>query len=220
MYAASCYSACLAIDMEETIEEVLKKEMKQGSEMSKLVMSFLKPLQEYEFWRLSTLSPRYLRSHPVFVRLQNVSQLGNSISSIESYSRYTHSLGVASLARIAATRICHRHGLDRKWINVCELAGLAHDIGHGKGSHLLDYRIALSSGKYQIFHEERSIILLKHIMKKDNDIFFDEELLYELSVLITGKGKEESKIPLQLQSLIKNDDGVYDRLRFARCENL
>jgi HD superfamily phosphohydrolase len=101
---------------------------------------------------------------PEFQRLRHLKQLGLTDYVFPSavHTRFSHSLGVAHLARRAIQTIRINQpdcGLDDEDELVYTLAGLYHDIGHGPFSHEFEHMFPCFN------HEENSEKIIKSIFK-------------------------------------------------------
>lgn len=76
---------------------------------------------------------------PSFRRLQGKTQLYPGVESDFFRNRLTHSLEVAQIAKSIATAINHKFLADKPDLHInpdiCEFAGLAHDLGHPPFGH-------------------------------------------------------------------------------------
>lgn len=89
---------------------------------------------------------------PQFQRLRDLKQLGATyfVFPGASHNRFEHSLGVCHLSNLWLTRFMHYQpelGLSEKHLELCSLAGLLHDLGHGPFSHLWDREFLRRVGK-------------------------------------------------------------------------
>lgn len=109
---------------------------------------------------------------PEFQRLRDIKQLGTCyyIFPGASHNRFEHSLGVAYLARKFIQNIADNQPeleINDHLINLIEIAGLCHDLGHGPFSHIFDHKFVK---KYDYInlknHEDRSCKILNHIIHK------------------------------------------------------
>ena len=107
-------------------------------------------------------------------RLKRIKQLGllDHVFPSASHSRFEHSIGVCYLSGELMYNLKDKHPelkIDKKKIELVQIAGLCHDLGHGPFSHLFDNEFIK---KYQdinnpnIHHENRSCIMLKRIVSK------------------------------------------------------
>ena len=113
---------------------------------------------------------------PEFKRLHNLRQLGLTylIYPSANHTRFEHSLGVSHLAKILATSLQKNQpelGITDNEIELIQIAGLIHDIGHGPFSHLYDYEF---SPDYH--HEKRGQNLLCEMVGKYNLPFTEHEI--------------------------------------------
>lgn len=120
---------------------------------------------------------------PEFKRLHNLRQLGITYLEFPSanHTRYEHSIGVSHLTQLLMTSLKKHHlelNITENMIELTQIAGLIHDIGHGPFSHLYDDHF--SKG---IFHEERGIILFKNMVSKYNLNFNSDEIEYIINCI-------------------------------------
>lgn len=104
-----------------------------------------------------------------FQRLRLMKQLGPSVfvyPSAES-SRFSHSLGVGHLALLVGRHLKNKYPdiVDDRTIDLLNIAGFIHDIGHGPFSHAFDLFVESSLSPLKV-HEERSKVILKYMVKK------------------------------------------------------
>ena len=119
---------------------------------------------------------------PEMQRLRKIKQLGTCFYVYPSatHTRFEHSLGVAHLSRLMMEKLQKKQpelNITERMIELVELSGLFHDIGHGPFSHVFDnYVIPMLKDKWEFKqeHEERSQELVKEIGKridlKDSEI--------------------------------------------------
>jgi len=114
-------------------------------------------------------------------RLRGLAQLGEVqfIRPTVSHSRLAHSLGVAHLAKMMIKSLMSKNPnlLPDKTVDLLEIAGLCHDLGHGPFSHLFE-RI-LHSNNIKWTHEEQTLILFDHCISEYN---LDKILLEKHSI--------------------------------------
>nr|QBK86746.1 MAG: HD domain protein [Marseillevirus LCMAC103] len=116
---------------------------------------------------------------PEFQRLRDIKQLGMCAKVFPgaTHTRFEHSVGVAHLAKKLITALLQKHPayaakLPRNIVQLIELAGLCHDLGHGPFSHMFDeiardlYPAPCPRAADRRRHEHRSTLLLKHIVEK------------------------------------------------------
>ncbi|MBM10169.1 MAG: hypothetical protein CMF69_11465 [Magnetovibrio sp.] len=103
-----------------------------------------------------------------FQRLRDLKQLGAAFYVYPSatHTRFEHSLGVCHLAGETMRALaCNQPELKitKRDIEITEIAGLVHDLGHGPFSHLYDNYIKLETEEE---HEERGCEIFKKMVKK------------------------------------------------------
>ncbi|KAH9253983.1 hypothetical protein BASA81_008107 [Batrachochytrium salamandrivorans] len=108
---------------------------------------------------------------PQFQRLRLLKQLGAGyfVFPGASHNRFEHSIGVAWLAGVLMRRIQHCQPelkLTNMDVELVQLTGLVHDLGHGPFSHLFDSNFLKP---HQLTHEDMSLYVLDHLIA-DNDI--------------------------------------------------
>ena len=140
--------------------------------MSKIIKDII-----HGFFEVSELALKIIDT-PEFQRLRRIKQTSSSYLVFPSlcHTRLEHSLGVYFLTgRILDTL---NRDLDERTRELVKIAGLCHDIGHMAFSHTFDYFIipALGIMKGMEEHEERSIILFKHIIEKYHINITDKEV--------------------------------------------
>ena len=104
---------------------------------------------------------------PEFQRLRFLKQLGVCYLVFPSatHTRFEHSLGVSHLTFILLTHLKTHHPdleISDKVIELIQLAGLLHDIGHGPLSHMYDAHFSATT------HEKRGIEIINRIVKTHN----------------------------------------------------
>ena len=104
---------------------------------------------------------------PEFQRLRDLKQLGATyfVYPSATHTRFEHSIGVSHLAGQLLENLKKTHpqlGITKNQIELVQLAGLLHDIGHGPFSHLYDDYIIDSTDED---HEIRGINIFKNIIK-------------------------------------------------------
>jgi HD superfamily phosphohydrolase len=129
---------------------------------------------------------------PEFKRLHNLRQLGLTylIYPSANHTRFEHSLGVSHLAKILTTSLQKNQpelGITDNEIELIQIAGLIHDIGHGPFSHLYDYEFTPS-----YHHEKRGQNLLCEIVTKYNLPFTPEEVNFIIDCIDPPKDLERN----------------------------
>jgi HD superfamily phosphohydrolase len=107
-----------------------------------------------------------------FQRLKFIAQLGaNHMTNTTSmHNRYQHSIGTSYLAKLVCTNL----KVDERNSDLIQVAAMCHDIGHGPLSHMFDKLCDKYTCQYNR-HENRSCIIIKHIIKKyDIDVTIEE----------------------------------------------
>lgn len=139
---------------------------------------------------------------PIFQRLRNIHQTGilYLVFPTATHSRFEHSIGTYHLATLMITNIAKIQPelkISDELILLVGIAGLCHDLGHLVFSHLFDDIFLPNLPNYKslgnlVHHENRSIHLLKELVKKYN-INLNEEQLMVISDLINPKHANYSK---------------------------
>ena len=136
-----------------------------------------------------------------FQRLRDIYQLGTCyyVFPGASHKRFEHSIGVCYLSGELMYNLKDKHpelNIDKKKIELVQIAGLCHDLGHGPFSHLFDNEFIK---KYQdinnpnIHHENRSCIMLKRIVSKykininDSDLEIINDLINPSKFILKEK---------------------------------
>tara|TARA_Y100001980_G_C14556592_1_gene348743 strand:+ start:4680 stop:5843 length:1164 start_codon:yes stop_codon:yes gene_type:complete len=138
-----------------------------------------------------------------FQRLRNIKQLGccNYVFPSASHTRFEHSIGVYHLAckyiDILNKETEYYTNTERKCI---QIAALVHDLGHGPYSHLFDDLFTEEKN-----HEYRSIQIFKHIDKKYNFGFTDEEVEMISMIINPINIPQEKKYIYQI---VSNPNGI------------
>lgn len=101
---------------------------------------------------------------PEFQRLRNIKQLGLIYLVFPSaiHTRFEHSLGVYYLA----SKILKKINVTKRKKELIKIAGLIHDLGHGPFSHIFDDDFLKNNNSKYKYHENRSMLLFKHIVSK------------------------------------------------------
>ena len=105
-----------------------------------------------------------------FQRLRDLKQLGavSYVFPSANHTRFEHSLGVSHLAGVMARNLREKHRgkkITERDIELIQIAGLVHDIGHGPYSHLYDHYITEAE---ELKHEERGCSIFRQLVKKYN----------------------------------------------------
>jgi len=136
-----------------------------------------------------------------FQRLRYIKQTGVLYYEFPTatHSRYEHSIGTYYLARKMITKIKIKQPelcITEEIVMLVSIAGLCHDLGHLMFSHLFDdYFVAKIKNKVEqknLSHEERSIFLLNHIVKKYNVNLDNKQLQVIIDLIIPQKSNYES----------------------------
>ena len=115
---------------------------------------------------------------PEFQRLRDLKQLGAAYFVFPSatHSRLEHSIGVSFLARETMISLQQRQpelNITARLIELVQIAGLIHDLGHGPYSHLYDDYVREPD---EPEHEERGCSIFKSMTT-----------IYSLSLTLTTK---------------------------------
>jgi HD superfamily phosphohydrolase len=105
-----------------------------------------------------------------FQRLRDLKQLGAThyVFPSATHTRFEHSLGVSFLARKLMENLQKNQQslkITERQIQLVEIAGLIHDLGHGPFSHLWDNYVIF---KGEEEHEERSCVIFSVMIEKYN----------------------------------------------------
>ena len=104
-----------------------------------------------------------------FQRMRNMKQLGASyfVFSSASGNRFEHSIGVGHLAKLMAEKLRKEFPeiVSERFIEIIQIAGLCHDLGHGPFSHLFD-EVVESHDTNNRIHENRSKCILSYMIEK------------------------------------------------------
>ena len=134
------------------------------------------------------ITPRmgYIIDTPEFKRLHNLRQLGATylVYPSANHTRFEHSLGVSHLAKKLLLSLKEKNPcldvIDDNLIELVQLAGLIHDIGHGPFSHLYDDYIITEN---DMEHEERGIEIFKKMVKDNTMPFIQEEVNFIIELI-------------------------------------
>jgi deoxynucleoside triphosphate triphosphohydrolase SAMHD1 len=118
------------------------------------------------FISITSLMKQFINTEE-FQRLRDLKQLGATTFVFPSanHTRFEHSIGVSHLAGLMIESL-KKNGLEtitERNIELCRLAGLLHDIGHGPFSHLYDDYVKDSK---EPDHEERGCVIIRNMVKK------------------------------------------------------
>ena len=135
-----------------------------------------------------TLTPRMcgIIDTPEYQRLHKLKQLGvtHHVYPSANHTRFEHSLGVSHLAKILVNSIIEKHpefAMTDNDVELFQIAGLIHDIGHGPFSHLYDDKII--DDKTGIKHEERGINIFKNMIDKYELSFEQKEIDFIIELI-------------------------------------
>ena len=135
-----------------------------------------------------TLTPRMctIIDTPEFQRLHRLRQLGvtHHVYPSATHTRFEHSIGVSHLAKILLTSIHIKQpnlGIDDNLIELFQIAGLLHDIGHGPFSHLYDDEII--NPEEEDHHETRGITIFKNMIQKYSLAFDKREIEFIINLI-------------------------------------
>ena len=150
---------------------------------------------------------------PEFQRLRDIKQLGTCyyIFPGASHNRFEHSLGVAYLAKNFIKNIVDKQpelNISPHMINLIQIAGLCHDLGHGPFSHIFDHKfVNLYNHIDQKDHENRSCRMIEHMAKKYNLSLTKVDLDIILELINPQKYNLKNKF---LYQIINNTDNSID----------
>ena len=153
-----------------------------------------------------------------FQRLRNIKQLGTCylVFPGASHNRFEHSLGVAFLARKMMLNLQYRQpelNITDRLINLVEIAGLCHDLGHGPFSHIFDHQfIKQFPSIINKHHEQRSCQILKFIIEKYQIELNSDEI--NLVCQLINPSKEKTINPKFLYNIVSNIDNGIDVDKF------
>ena len=161
---------------------------------------------------------------PEFQRLRRVKQLGAAVFvyPTATHSRFEHSIGCGHLARKLMTCIRDNQrelDISNRDIDIIQLAGTLHDIGHGPFSHVFE-RV-----KPDFCHENMSCDIIDHINNRLKKL--TDGVLTSVKDLIRGKSKTLPKWKLQIIAnhynyidVDKLDYIVRDSRMVGFCDNI
>jgi len=144
-----------------------------------------------------TLTPRMCKiiDTPEYQRLHKLKQLGatHHVYPSATHTRFEHSLGVSYLAKVLLTSIKEKHpefDIDDNFIELYQIAGLIHDIGHGPFSHLYDDEII--DQEKDMKHESRGINIFKDMVEKYSLSFDKREIDFIIELIEPSKENENN----------------------------
>ena len=134
-------------------------------------------------WGMCTIPPlaqQFIDTYE-FQRMRNMKQLGASyyvFSSAEG-NRFSHSIGVGHLARTTALHLqkLYPDRVSDRQVELLQVAGLCHDLGHGPYSHIFD-KVVLDVNIPSNKHEVRSELIFRYMVNKYNIPVTKEEVDY------------------------------------------
>jgi len=119
---------------------------------------------------ISPLSQCFIDTYE-FQRMRNIKQLGSSyfVFTCAEHNRFSHSIGVGHLARTVALHLqkLYPELVSNRLVDLLQIAGLCHDLGHGPFSHCFD-EIMKKEYPYNPLaqHENRSKAILEFMVEK------------------------------------------------------
>jgi len=135
-----------------------------------------------------TLTPRMCKivDTPEFHRLKGLKQLGAThyVYPSATHTRFEHSLGVSHLARVLLSSLRERNivsNITDELIELYQIAGLIHDIGHGPFSHLYDDEIINPEEDEE--HEGRGIKIFKNMIDLYNFDFTSKQIEFIVELI-------------------------------------
>ena len=144
-----------------------------------------------------TLTPRMCKiiDTPEYQRLHKLKQLGvtHHVYPSATHTRFEHSLGVSHLAKILLNSIKEKHPeihIDDNFIELYQIAGLIHDIGHGPFSHLYDDEII--DQEKDMKHESRGINIFKDMVEKYSLLYDKKEIDFIIELIEPSKKNENN----------------------------
>lgn len=132
---------------------------------------------------------------PEYQRLHKLKQLGvtHHVYPSATHTRFEHSLGVSYLAKVLLTSIKEKHpefNIDDNFIELYQIAGLIHDIGHGPFSHLYDDEII--DQEKDMKHESRGINIFKGMVEKYSLSYDKKEIDFIIELIEPSKENENN----------------------------
>ena len=137
-----------------------------------------------------TIDPtiRQIIDTPEYQRLRSIKQLGSCyyVFPGASHNRFEHSIGVSYLVGYELETIKRKQPelkISDRQVLLMKIAGLCHDLGHGCFSHAFEdtflhriFKTKEPDDPKLLYHEYRSCMIIKHIIKKYNINITDEEI--------------------------------------------
>lgn len=155
---------------------------------------------------------------PEFQRLRNLKQLGaaNYVFPCGNHSRFEHSLGVAYLSEQMLNNIKLNQpelNINNREILLVKIAGLVHDLGHGCFSHFFDNIFLKDVKSENKEHENRSIWILKNMIKKYNLDISEEELDFIDKIINSSSDNCDWKFQIVANAINGLDTDKFDYLQ-------
>ena len=157
----------------------------------------------YTLIEVSDLALQFIDT-PEFQRLRRIRQLSTCYLVFPStnHTRFEHSLGVYHLTGLMLMHLNRK--IDERLCEIIKIAGLCHDVGHMAFSHTFDHHIIpkLKNANILKDHESRSIMLIRHMIKKYSIDITDEEMeIIECAIY----GKYHTNYPKYLFQVVCNN---------------
>ncbi|KAI0558623.1 HD phosphohydrolase superfamily [Gracilaria domingensis] len=172
---------------------------------------------------------------PHFQRLRDLKQLGATyyVYPGASHNRFEHSIGVSHLSGSFVSKL-YRNSRDphagmlydgeehfKHAQMLVQLAGLAHDLGHGPFSHMFDHvflpAVAENNPQFRhsplLKHEERSVLLFEHCVDAFN-IDLTREDIRTVGQFIRGDKSAGTLTPRFLYDVVANSSTGIDTDKF------
>ena len=149
------------------------------------------------FIEITPLMKKFIDTNE-FQRLRDLKQLGATTFVFPSanHTRFEHSIGVSHLAGLMINNLKKngKENITERDIELCRIAGLLHDIGHGPYSHLYDDYIKNND---VLDHEERGCLIIRNMVKKYSIDLSDDEV-EEIINMINPVGEYKYKWKYQI----------------------
>lgn len=142
-----------------------------------------------------------------FQRLRYLKQLGtlSYIFHSANHTRFEHSIGVGYLSGNLLLNLKKDQPeleITNKYINIVQLSGLLHDIGHGPFSHIFDSEfIPLIYPNSNYKHEQMSNQMIEYLID-DNNIDIDQSDINLIKNIIDG--------PKNINNRLNNNNYLYE----------